>query len=245
MLLGVNVDHVATLRQARYQDAGGQARGGNFPDPVKAAVLCQRVGAHSVVMHLREDRRHIHEKDLFRAKRDLTIKLNMEMSIAPDIVQIALKLKPGQVTFVPEKRKERTTEGGLDLAKKTKSIERCIEQMKARRILVSLFIDPDRRQVEMAKRLDADAVEFHTGDYANGISEAAQKKQWQRLKEAVILARAMRLAAHAGHGLDYKNVAALRKIKGIEELNIGYAIVTRALWVGMERAVREMVGMIQ
>ena len=236
MKLGVNVDHVATLRQAR---------GGEFPDPVQAAWICESSGAHSVVMHLREDRRHIQDRDLFRAKAALSVKLNMEMSIAPQIVKVALKLCPDQVTLVPEKRKERTTEGGLDLFKKTKDIQESIGRMKKRRIWVSLFIDPDRRQVEMAKKLSADAVEFHTGDYANRATGAGRKKEWKRLKEAVLLAHAMRITAHAGHGLDYKNVIPLKKIQGIEELNIGYSIVTRALWVGLDRAVREMLESIR
>ena len=236
MLLGVNVDHVATLRQAR---------GAGFPDPVDAACVSQKAGAHSIVMHLREDKRHIQPEDLFRAKKAISIKLNMEMSIALSVVSVALKLKPHQVTLVPEKRKERTTEGGLDLLNKTASIEKVVRQMKAKHISVSLFIDPDRRQVEAAKKLRAEAVEFHTGDYANQTSDAGKKKQWQRLKEAVILARAMGITSHAGHGLDYQNVAALKKIQGIEELNIGYAIVTRAVWVGLDQAVREMMGLIQ
>ena len=236
MRLGVNVDHVATLRQAR---------GGPFPDPVRAAKICESSGAHSIVMHLREDRRHVQDRDLFRAKDAISIKLNMEMSIAPEIVRVALRLRPDQVTLVPEKRLERTTEGGLDLLKKTKNIKEAVARIKERRILVSLFIDPDKRQVEMAKMLSADAVEFHTGDYANRTTAAGRRKEWKRLKGAVVLARAMRLAAHAGHGLDYDNVAALKNIPGIEELNIGYSIVTRALWVGLDRAVREMRDLIR
>lgn len=236
MKLGVNVDHVATLRQTR---------GGQFPDPVQAARICEASGAHSVVMHLREDRRHIQDEDLFRAKQALSIRLNMEMSIAPEIVKVALRLCPDQVTLVPEKRLERTTEGGLDLFKKTKNIRDCAGRMRQRRILVSLFIDPDRRQVEMAKKLSADAVEFHTGDYANQAAASGRKKEWKRLKEAVLLARAMRITVHAGHGLDYKNVIALKKIRGIEELNIGYSIVSRAVWVGLARAVREMSELIR
>jgi len=229
--LGVNVDHVATLRQAR---------GGEDPDPVEAARVCEKAGAHSIVMHLREDRRHIQDADLFRAKRLLSIKLNLEMSIAPSIVKIAVRLRPAQATLVPEKRMERTTEGGLDVFKKKSGLRRGIETLKEKRILVSLFIDPDLRQLEEAARLGADAVEFHTGDYANQTSLQGAEKEWRRLKRAVEAARAMGITAHAGHGLDYRNVERIMKIKGLEELNIGYSIVTRAVWVGLDRAVRDM-----
>ena len=243
MKLGVNVDHVATLRQARLPV--GRQEAILFTDPVQAALISEKSGAHSIVMHLREDRRHIQDADLFRAKKEISIKLNMEMSIAPSIVQAALKLKPDQVTLVPEKRLERTTEGGLNLFKKTNYIRHCIDRMKSRGIVCSLFIDPDRRQVEMAKKLQADAVEFHTGDYANQTTVGGAKKELRRLNDAVILARAMQITPHAGHGLDYKNVQALKKIRGIEELNIGYAIVTRAVWVGLDQAVREMLRLIR
>ncbi len=234
--LGVNVDHVATLRQAR---------GGKDPDPVEAARVCEKAGAHSIVMHLREDRRHIQDADLFRAKRLLSIKLNLEMSIAPSIVKIAARLRPSQATLVPEKRAERTTEGGLDLFKKKAQLRRGIETLKEKKILVSLFIDPDLRQLEEAARIGVDAVEFHTGDYANCVSLERAEKEWRRLKRVVDAARAMRITAHAGHGLDYRNVKRIVKIKGLEELNIGYSIVTRAVWVGLEGAVREMRGLLR
>jgi pyridoxine 5-phosphate synthase len=229
--LGVNVDHVATLRQAR---------GGRDPDPVEAARVCEKAGAHSIVMHLREDRRHIQDADLFRAKRLLSVKFNLEMSIAPSIVRIAERLRPEQATLVPEKRMERTTEGGLDLFRKKPLLRRAIETLKEKNILVSLFIDPDLRQLEEAARLGADAVEFHTGDYAHQTSLQGAEKEWRRLKRAVDAAREFRIAAHAGHGLDYRNVKRVAKIKGLEELNIGYSIITRAVWVGIDRAVREM-----
>ena len=235
MKLGVNVDHVATLRNAR---------GGFEPDPVRAALICQESGAHSIVMHLREDRRHILDSDLFRAKDILRIRLNLEMSVAPDIVRLAARLKPDQATLVPEKRKERTTEGGLDLAKKPLAIRRVIETLKKNRIEVSLFIDPDIKQVELAKKLGADAVEFHTGDYANQKNAVGRKKEWQRLRNAALVARQLSVKAHAGHGLDYENVTALKKIRGIEELNIGYSIITRSLWGGLENSAREMIRLI-
>ncbi len=230
MLLGVNVDHVATLRNAR---------GGSEPDPVRAALVCQKAGAHSIVMHLREDRRHIGDGDLFRAKDALKIRLNMEMSVAPGIVQVALKLKPHQATLVPEKRMERTTEGGLDVVKKASTVRRAIDALKARGVEVSLFIDPDPRHVELAKKYGADAVEFHTGDYANA-KGAAKKVEFARLQRAVEYAGRALITAHAGHGLDYENVLALKKISGLVELNIGYSIITRSVWTGLDSAVREM-----
>ena len=235
MRLGVNVDHIATLRNAR---------GGFEPDPVRGALVCEKAGAHSIVMHLREDRRHIADRDLFRAKEALRIRLNMEMSVAPDIVKLAAKLKPHQSTLVPEKRTERTTEGGLDLSKKTASVRRAVEKLKDRGIEVSLFIDPDLRQIDLAKRMGADAVEFHTGDYANA-SPSGRKRELKRLKIGAFYATELRLKAHAGHGLDYENVAALRQVRGLEELNIGYSIVTRSLWDGLDRAVCEMIRLIR
>jgi len=235
MKLGVNIDHVATLRNAR---------GGFEPDPVRAALVCQKAGAHSIVMHLREDRRHVLDKDLFRVKESIRILLNMEMSIASGIVRVAARLKPDRSTLVPEKRKERTTEGGLDLTKRSAALGRAIETLKERDIEVSLFIDPDLKQVEMAKKLGADAVEFHTGDYANQKNAAGRKKEWERLRNAVLVARQFQVKTYAGHGLDYENVMALKKIRGIEELNIGYSIITRSLWAGLEDSVREMIRLI-
>lgn len=228
--LGVNVDHVATLRQAR---------GGKNPDPVEAAIICQKAGAHSIVMHLREDRRHIQDSDLFRAKKTLNIRLNMEMSVADEIVDVALKLKPNQSTLVPEKRQERTTESGLDLIRNQKRVQRAVDKLKAKGIEVSLFIDPETKQIEMAKKVGAAAVEFHTGTYAlaTGLEASCELV---RLSNGVKLAREMGLITHAGHGLDYVNVKPIRKIEGLTELNIGYSIITRSVWVGLGKAVKEM-----
>ncbi len=234
--LGVNIDHVATLRQAR---------GGKDPDPAVAALVCQNAGADSIVMHLREDRQHIQDEDLFRVKRAIQIKLNLEMSIAPSIVDIATTLLPGQATLVPEKRQERTTESGLDLFKNHRRLVRAVESLKKKKIEVSLFIDPDPRQVRQARGLGVEAVEFHTGVYANTVSKQARHKEWRRIKDAVDLADHLGLTAHAGHGLDYRNVSEIKKIKGINELNIGYSIVTEALWVGLEKAVREMKALLK
>lgn len=235
MNLGVNIDHIATLRQAR---------GGSQPDPLQAARLCRHAGAHAVVMHLREDRRHIQDRDLFRVKKSVPIRLNLEMSIERSIVQIAEKLRPDQATLVPEKRQEKTTEGGLNLWRKTRQIRRAVETLKEKGIQVSLFIDPKPRQIEMAKRLGADAVEFHTGDYANRTWRTGVPQELEYLKKAAQLASQGALRVYAGHGLDYKNVVPVANIRGMEELNIGYAIVTRALWVGFENAVREMLALL-
>lgn len=229
--LGVNIDHVATLRQAR---------GGFGPDPLHAARICEKAGAHSIVMHLREDRRHVQDKDLFRVKEGITIRLNMEMSIAPSVVKVAAKLRPHQITLVPEKRRERTTESGLDLIANEQKLRRVIGEFKKKAVLVSLFVDPDPKQVEKAMELGADAVEFHTGTYANVSERRKMAHELHRLKKSVVLARELSLTAHAGHGLDYRNVRAIAKIKGLEELNIGYSIITQSLWVGLEKAVRQM-----
>jgi pyridoxine 5-phosphate synthase len=234
--LGVNVDHVGTLRQAR---------GGAWPDPVQAALIAQKAGAHSIVMHLREDRRHIQDADLFRAKKSLSIRLNLEMSAAASIVKVAARLCPDQATLVPEKRQEKTTEGGLDLFGTPKKLWHCIETLKKKKITISLFIDPEIRQIREAARLGVEAVEFHTGDYANQMTRRGKRGQLDRLKEAVCCAREMKITAHAGHGLDYENVKEICKIKALDELNIGYAIVARALWVGMDRAVRQMLGLLR
>lgn len=234
--LGVNVDHVATLRQAR---------GGAWPDPVQAALIAQRAGAHSIVMHLREDRRHIQDSDLFAAKKSLSIRLNLEMSTAPSIVQVAGRLCPDQATLVPEKRQEKTTEGGLNLFGKPKQLWNCVEFLQKKKVAVSLFIDPEIRQIKEAIRLGAEAVEFHTGDYANQTTQKGRKKQLERLEKAVLFAHQSKIIAHAGHGLDYENISGIRKIKGFKEMNIGYAIVVRALWTGFDRAVREMLGLLR
>lgn len=238
--LGVNIDHIATLRQARLPKGRIAPAGSVFPDPLEAGRICKRAGAHSVVMHLREDRRHIQDHDVFRMKHAVPIRLNLEMAVAPSVTRVALKLKPNQVTLVPEKRQERTTESGLDLIKNRARLSGFVRACRRKKIDVSLFIDPDPEQVRAAKALGADAVEFHTGTYAEATSAAAARKEIVRLARAVRLARSLGLKAHAGHGLDVKNVKAVKEIQGLDELNIGYAIVSRALWIGFEAAVKEM-----
>ena len=237
--LGVNIDHVATLRQARLkslEEIGSPV----YPDPVEAAKICQKVGAHSVVMHLREDRRHIQDADVFRVKKAVPIRLNLEMSIAPSVMAVALKLLPDQVTIVPERREEKTTEGGLDLFRRPNELARCIEKFRKKKIEVSLFIDPDSRQIEAVRNLGAGTVELHTGDYANQKTVAGKKKELLRLEKAAQLAHALDIVTHAGHGLDYENTVPVARIPGMGELNIGYSIVARALWTGFERAVLDM-----
>lgn len=231
MELGVNVDHIATVRQAR---------GGKNPDPVEAALICQRAGANSIVMHLREDRRHIQDADVVRARRTLQVKFNLEMSIAESVMKTALRVRPVQATLVPERRREQTTEGGLDLFAAPVMLSRAIGRLEKAKISVSLFIDPDTRQVERAAHLGVPAVELHTGDYAEARSVSARSHELERLRRATALGTRLGLHVYAGHGLDYENVGPVAALEGMEELNIGYSIVSRALWTGLERAVRDM-----
>jgi len=233
--LGVNIDHVATLRQARK---------GSDADPVLAALVCQKAGSDSIVAHLREDRRHIQDADLLLLKKRLKIKLNMEMSLASDIVNFALKLKPFQVTLVPEKRAELTTEGGLDVVVNYRRVRSALLRFRKRGIGVSLFIDPDIRQIKAAAKAGARIIEIHTGRYAQARSKQEKVKAFYQVKQAVLFAKENGLVVNAGHGLDYRNVRRIAKISGINELNIGYSIICRALSVGLEQAVRQMKGLI-
>lgn len=234
--LGVNVDHVATIREARKIE---------YPDPVKAAVLCQKAGAESIVCHLREDRRHIQDKDLRRLKKILKVKLNLEMAMSDEIVEIALDVKPDQITLVPERRNELTTEGGLDVASRKKSIRAILDKMRKTGIGVSLFVDPDVRQIRASRETGAGMIELHTGSYANAVTKRRQQKEYGVLRRASELAREMALKVFAGHGLNYANTEPLTRIKEIEEYNIGHAIVARALFVGIEKAVSEMRALIK
>ena len=231
MKLGVNVDHVATVRQARRTDE---------PDPVKAAMLAELGGADSLVVHLREDRRHIQERDLRVLKETISTRLNLEMALDESIARIALEIRPDQVTFVPERRQEVTTESGLDLIKEHARVAEFTKLFKKQNILVSVFIDPDRDQLQKAKLLGVNMVELHTGYYANSAEPEKQRVAYHRVAEAAVMARNMRLGIAAGHGLTYQNVRDIAHISEIEELNIGHSIVGYAIMVGMERAVREM-----
>jgi pyridoxine 5-phosphate synthase len=230
-LLGVNIDHIASVRQLRL---------GISPDPAEAALVCERAGADSIVAHLREDRRHINEKDLCRIKKTLTKKLNLEMSIANDIVDFACRLKPDQATLVPERRQELTTEGGLDVIRFSRRIENVIRRLEEKNIAVSLFIAPDKKQIRRAFDVGARRIEIHTGEYANAASGPARKEQLRIIAEATDFARENGIHVFAGHGLDYSNVGAVREIEAIEEYNIGYSIICRALFTGLAGAVRQM-----
>ncbi|MEW6027740.1 MAG: pyridoxine 5'-phosphate synthase [Planctomycetota bacterium] len=231
MKLGVNIDHIATVRQARKTFE---------PDPVRAAVLAELAGADSIVVHLREDRRHIQERDLRLLKDVVTTKLNLEMGLSEEIIKIALAVKPYQVTLVPERREELTTEGGLDLTKERKRVEEAVKLFKKNNIIVSIFIDPDREQLQVAKLVGAQVVELHTGKYANAQDPESQRVALHKLAESAVTARNTRLGVAAGHGLNYTNVQPVTHIMEIEELNIGHSIIARAVLVGLERAVRDM-----
>lgn len=233
-LLGVNIDHVATLRNAR---------GGKEPEPVVAAGIAEINGADQITVHLREDRRHITDRDLEILRKTVRTKLNLEMSIAPEIVEAALAAKPDRVTLVPERRQEVTTEGGLDCIKHARELERVIERVRKAKIAVSLFLDPETAQLEQAKKLGADMVEIHTGAYANAKSARAVEKELGRIEQGVYALISLEIAPAAGHGLDYWNITPLLRrfeYPALVEVNIGHAIISRALITGLGAAVREM-----
>lgn len=229
--LGVNIDHVATVRQARKT---------NEPDPVWAAVAAELGGADGITIHLREDRRHIQERDVRILRETVTVKLNLEMACETEVVTIACQIKPDQATLVPEKREEITTEGGLDIASQKDRMAEVIARLRDAGISVSLFLDPDPRQIETAAALRADAVELHTGQYALAKPGADQQAQLAILQTAGVLVREAGIALHAGHGLTYRNVRPVAALEGMHELNIGHSIIARSIMVGMEQAVREM-----
>ena len=228
--LGVNIDHVATIRQARktYE-----------PDPVAAAAIAELAGADVITVHLREDRRHIQDRDVRILRETVQVKLNLELSVAPEIVGIAAKLKPHQATVVPEKREEVTTEGGLDVVAHFAAVERTVKSLHEAGISVSLFLDPDPRQIEAGKKLGCAAIELHTGKYALA-KGASQQHELAALIAAGKQIRDLGLLLHAGHGLNYQNVIPVARIAEMRELNIGHSIVSRAVLVGLDRAVREM-----
>lgn len=229
--LGVNIDHVATLRELRH---------GIEPEPVLAALVCEAAGADSIVVHLREDRRHIREKDLCILRKTVQTKLNLEMSTAQDIVEIACQVKPDQATLVPERRQELTTEGGLDVIHNLNKIKKSLERLQKHRIMVSLFIDPDKKQIDAAKKIGVEFLELHTGRYADAKSKKSQDLYFRQLEIASKYAKSRGFKVFAGHGLNYYNVSRIAEIKHITELNIGYSIVCRAVLVGLHRAVHEM-----
>jgi pyridoxine 5-phosphate synthase len=234
--LGVNIDHVATVRQARRAKE---------PDPVAAAVLATLGGADGITVHLREDRRHIQDRDVFLLRDTVTTRLNLELAAYDEIVAIALKVKPDEATLVPEKRQELTTEGGLDVIATEPATRSAVERLKAAGVHVSLFIDPALEQVNQAKKLGADAIEFQTASYSEAIGEAANAAELAKLECATAHAVGLGLHVHMGHGLNYVNVKPIVRIPGVEELNIGHSIISRAVLVGLERAVREMKQVMQ
>ena len=229
--LYINIDHVATLRQARR---------GAEPDPVAAALLCEAAGADGITAHLREDRRHIQDDDVVNLKAQVKSYFNLEMACIPEMVEIALKVKPDQVTLVPERREEITTEGGLDVASDPKRIAKALDDLRAGGIRTSLFIDPSAPAVTQSKALGADAIELHTGTYAHGVDGSLEA-----LQKSSTLAASLGLAVHAGHGLTVENVGPVAAIPEIEELNIGHSIVSRAVFKGVEAAVKEMLRAMQ
>lgn len=229
--LGVNIDHVATLRQAR---------GGAEPDVFQAALEAIRGGADGITVHLREDRRHIQDSDVVRLlKERISVPLNLEMSVSPEIVKIACRLRPEKACLVPERRQELTTEGGLDIAASSRRIAEVVKELQDRGILVSLFVDPVSRQVQAAYEAGADSIELHTGAYANAKGKK-QAEELARLRSSAELAVSLGLGLHAGHGLNYENVGPVAEFPDVRELNIGHSIVSRAVFVGLRSAAREM-----
>jgi pyridoxine 5-phosphate synthase len=242
--LGVNIDHVATIREARYR-----GRGFGEPDPVAAAKICEAAGAHGITAHLREDRRHIQDRDVWKL-REVTKRLNLEMANAPEIISIALKLRPDIVCIVPERRLEVTTEGGLDVVAAEKSLTETRKKMNGAGIDMSLFIAPDEKQIKASARVGSQFIELHTGQFAEEFQKTKSEKQkaeteLQRLIAGAKQARALGLRVNAGHGLNYENLPTLFAVPHLEELNIGHSIVSRAVSVGMESAVKEMLRLMK
>ncbi len=230
--LGVNIDHVATVRQARQTDE---------PDPIAAAKAAEAAGCDSIVCHLREDRRHIQDADLQTLKKVVTTRLNVEMAASSEIVSIVSALKPEQATLVPEKREEVTTEGGLDVVGNQGTLKPAVEKLLGSGIDVSLFVDPEPKQLEASKALGVSMVELHTGAYANAETEQAREAQIKQLVEAIALGQKLGLMVHVGHGLTYRNVQPVADLKGLTELNIGHSIIARSVFVGVKQAVQEMI----
>lgn len=235
MRLAINIDHVATIRNAR---------GGREPDPVTAAHLCELAGAQGIVCHLREDRRHIKDRDVWLLRETVKTKLDLEMGASDEIVRIALDVKPDLVTLVPEHRRELTTEGGLDVDAGLPRLSQVVKEFHQHQIQVSLFIDPTHEQVEAAREAGADIIELHTGDYANAKSEREIQERLVEVQRAAKLGKSLGLGVNAGHGLDYINSGAIASIKEIDEVSIGHAVITRAVFTGLDRAVKQMQAII-
>jgi pyridoxine 5-phosphate synthase len=236
MRLAINIDHIATLRNAR---------GGEEPDPVHAAQIVEKAGAEGIVCHLREDRRHIRDRDVRILRRVVQTKLDLEMAATSEIVQIARQVQPDLATLVPERRQELTTEGGLDVVRQRRKLQRTIQQLHDRDIPVSLFIDPVRQNVEVAKEIGADMIEIHTGEYAEATTARLRRGLLVRIREVAQYARLLGLGVNAGHGLNYANILPIVRIREIEEVSIGHAVIVRAAFVGLGTAVREMVKLVK
>ncbi len=229
--LGVNIDHVATIRQAR---------GTKYPSVVQAALRAEQSGADSITLHLREDRRHMQDADIFALRPLLQTKMNLECAVTDEMIEIACKVMPQDVCLVPERREERTTEGGLDVITHFDKVQAACKKLASLGIRVSLFIGPELNQIDAAKKSGAPVIELHTGTFADAETDATKSKELSRIKQAVVYAKKLGLVVNAGHGLHYHNVHEVASIEGIEELNIGHAIVAHALFVGWDDAVREM-----
>ena len=242
--LGVNIDHVATLRQARYRSAQDPTGAIPEPDPVWAAVEAGLAGAHSITVHLREDRRHIQDRDVRLIRQVIRTPLNLEMADVPEIVAIAEELKPAEVCLVPEQRQEVTTEGGLNVVAALKSLTRTTARLNKAGIDVSLFVDPDERQIKASADAGADIVELHTGTYANTREEKALAAEIRKLAAASNLAHKLGLRVNAGHGLNYENTPAILAVPHLETLNTGHSIISRALFVGLRQAIAEMLALM-
>lgn len=233
--LTINVDHIATVRQARLTVE---------PDPVTAAALVELAGAQGIVVHLREDRRHIQDRDVEILRRTIKTKMNLEMAATEEMIQIALRVKPDMVTLVPEKRQELTTEGGLDVIQHEDAIREAIKTLHGGGIAVSLFINADPKFIKTSHRIEADYVEIHTGAFGDAKTFSVRQEEFEKVVTAARLAKKLGLGVHAGHGIDYQNVFWLRSVPEIEEFSIGHAIIARAVLVGLDRAVREMLALV-
>ena len=236
MLLGVNIDHVATLRNAR---------GGVKPSVLDAAKICEKLGVSGITTHLREDRRHIKDEDVFSIKENISTRLNLEMAMTEEMKRIALELKPAACCIVPEKREEVTTEGGLDVAGQVKKAIEFVKPLNDAGIVVSMFIDPDKDQIDATLEANAPFIELHTGAYSNEFGSDLEEDEFQKLKMAAAYAQRHGLKVNAGHGLDYENVKRMHEIPDLIELNIGHSIISRAIFVGLERAITEMKDLIR
>lgn len=240
ILLGVNVDHCATVRQARYRSHALTHGQEVEPDPVAFALACEAAGADGITMHLREDRRHVQEEDVQRVREQIATRLNLEMACTPAMIAYALRLRPDSVCLVPESREEITTEGGLDVVGQSARVAEVVAAMTEAGIQTSLFIDPDPAQIEMAAELQSPWIELHTGAYANAFYHGGREREWQTLRAGAELGHRLGLIVNAGHGINYTNIAEVVLLPHLHELNIGHSIISRALFVGVAQAVKEM-----